>query len=606
MITTRFPLCSALFLALLAGSCATRPAAESADASSGASAAAMGDASSPQREASAGWVAIIDGKEVPAPPIPMGDDEVVRRILHEGKTNNRVMEHLSHLSLNIGARLTGSSAALEANNWCLKKYQEWGLDNPHLEQWGTIGVGFDRGPSKGKLYVQRAQRLPRQRAGSSPDAAQAEPPKVEYIELREFEFTTLAWTPGTNGPVRAPVVKMPKTEAEFEAVKDKLKGAWVLLEAPPASGQRGIRDRVGGAYRMRETAREKAAKGEVEKLTIPERVALVDVAGYISTSRDERVWTGAVPGWRDKTIDTLPKDVHVVIRGSDYDALNSRLADGEPVEVEFDLQHRFIPGPVPVYNTIAEIRGSLWPDEVVIVSAHLDSWNGPGSQGTTDNGTGTAVTLEAARLLMAAGAKPYRTIRFIHWTGEEQGLLGSKAYVKEHASELEKTSCVFVDDGGTNYQGGLSVAENQVEILAAATAPTNNQFFCPVDNRYLNVDIKNSGPRIASHGSSDHASFNAVGVPGFYWAEVGRADYPYGWHTQHDKLDLAIPVYLQQSATNSAIVAYRLACAPTLVPRAEASNGDPQRFLGGNQPQAEATPAPQPAGARPVEEVTTR
>jgi carboxypeptidase Q len=611
-----FALSSALLLTLLAGACASK-----SGPAPGASAAAIGTASTaPAANTAApstGWVAIVDGKEVPAPNIPMGDDEVVRRILREGKTNNQVMAHLTYLSHHIGPRLTGSSAVFEANNWCVKQYEAWGLDNPRLEQWGTVGVGFDRGPSTGKLFVQRAPRqAPRRpaRAGESPDApaaeaASAEPPKIEYIPLRDFEFTTLSWTPGTDGPLRAPVVKMPKTQEQFEAVKDKMKGAWVLIEAPPASGQRGIRDRVGGAYGMRAKAREKAAAGEdTSAFTIPEQVALIDVAGYISTSRDERVWTGAVPGWRDLSMDTLPKDIQVVMRGSDYDALNSRVADGEPVEAEFDLQHSFIPGPVPVYNTIAEIKGSTWPDEVVIVSAHLDSWNGPGSQGTTDNGTGTAVTLEAARLLMAAKAKPLRTIRFVHWTGEEQGLLGSKVYVKERSSELEKHSCTFVDDGGTNYQGGLGVAETQVDYLAAATAPINNQFFCPVDNKYLNVDIKNSGKRIASHGSSDHASFNAVGVPGFYWAEVGRADYQYGWHTQHDKLELAIPIYLEQSATNSAITAYRLACAPGLVPRAEATTGDPQRFQSRPQPQsANDGEAPQPsAPARVQESSTTR
>jgi len=231
-----------------------------------------------------------------------------------------------------------------------------------------------------------------------------------------------------------------------------------------------------------------------------------------------------------------------------------------------------------VYNTVAEIRGSTYPDEVVIVSAHMDSWDGPGSQGTTDNGTGTAVTLEAARLLMKAKAKPLRTIRFVLWTGEEQGLLGSKGYVKDHAGELPKVSAVFVDDGGTNYQGGVNVAENQVDFMAAATAPTNNQFYDEVDKKFLNVDVKNTGKKIASHGSSDQASFNAVGVPGYYWTEVGRADYQYGWHTQHDKIDLAIPVYLEQSSTNAAIVAYRLACAPTLMPRAEASVGSSEDF----------------------------
>src|SRR5690606_17780882 len=178
-------------------------------------------------------------------------------------------------------------------------------------------------------------------------------------------------------------------------------------------------------------------------------------------------------GWRNLNFDRLPKDVEIQVRQSDYDYMNSRLADGMKIEVEVDLQHTFTNGPIPVYNTIAEIPGTVWPDEVVIVSAHLDSWDGPGSQGTTDNGTGSAVTLEAARLLMSAKARPKRTIRFILWTGEEQGLLGSRAYVNalRETGELDKVSAVFVDDGGTNYEGGLQCIESQVPYLAAATAP---------------------------------------------------------------------------------------------------------------------------------------
>jgi carboxypeptidase Q len=207
------------------------------------------------------------------------------------------------------------------------------------------------------------------------------------------------------------------------------------------------------------------------------------------------------------------------------------------------------------------------------VSAHLDSWNGPGSQGTTDNGTGSSVTLEAARILATVGAKPKRTIRFILWTGEEQGLLGSRAYVEQlkEKDQLKNVSACFVDDGGTNFEGGLNCFNSQVELLGAATAPINGVFWSSTDNRYLDVNIKpvDGGRlgRVAGGGGSDHQSFIAAGVPGFFWDEIGRADYPYGWHTQHDKLDLAIPEYLMQSSTCAAVTAYNLACAPTLLPR---------------------------------------
>ncbi|VAX39154.1 hypothetical protein MNBD_PLANCTO03-2411, partial [hydrothermal vent metagenome] len=223
--------------------------------------------------------------------------------------------------------------------------------------------------------------------------------------------------------------------------------------------------------------------------------------------------------------------------------------------------------PIPVYNTIAEIPGTEWPDEVVIVSAHLDSWDGPGSQGVTDNGTGSAVTMEAARILMAAGAQPKRTIRFILWTGEEQGLLGSKAYVEGLSEEEQaKIVCCLVDDGGTNTQGGIVGIESMTDYLAAATAPINGRIWDEEDGKYLNCNVRTT-ESMPKGGGSDHASFNALGIPGFFWDEVGRSVYGYGWHTQNDRLDIAIPNYLRQSATNTAITAYNLACAPEMLAR---------------------------------------
>lgn len=298
------------------------------------------------------------------------------------------------------------------------------------------------------------------------------------------------------------------------------------------------------------------------------RVLEADPAGFLSPSRDDRVWTTRPNGWRETDPDDLPRDIEISIRRSDYDYINSRLADGQEIHARFDLQHSVDPGPVPVFNTIAEIRGSTRPEEVVIVSAHLDSWDGPGSQGVVDNGTGSSVVLEAARLLSEANARPDRTIRFILWTGEEQGLLGSRAYV-DSLSEEERAriSAVFVDDGGTNYQGGLPAADHMVEYLAAATAPLNNEFYSPTDDAYLNVNVRPTGETLKTHGGSDHAPFNRVGVPGFFWDEVGRANYRYAWHTQNDRIDQAIEEYLVQSSACMAITAYNLACAPALLPR---------------------------------------
>ena len=280
---------------------------------------------------------------------------------------------------------------------------------------------------------------------------------------------------------------------------------------------------------------------------IGEQLIEAGIAGVIVPSNSELVITRSQRGWREMTMEDIPDGITVQVRRSDYDSMNSRLADGEDVTVEIDLQNHFSEGPFPMFNTVAEIPGTEFPDEVVIVSGHLDSWDGPGSLGSQDNGTGTCVTLEAARLLMAAGAKPKRTIRFILWTGEEQGLLGSRGYL-ESLSEAEraKISAVLVDDGGTNYEGGLKCIESQADMLREATALVNEVF----PDMPVELSVHESMPQ---GGGSDHATFNRVGIPGYFWDESGSGgregkNYRFIHHTQHDTPRYAVPEYLVQSS----------------------------------------------------------
>ncbi|MCK6478419.1 MAG: M20/M25/M40 family metallo-hydrolase [Phycisphaerales bacterium] len=532
--------------------------------------------------------AVIDGNRAEVPAIKMGNARTIDRILDEGKYDNQVMDHLTHLTTKIGPRLTGSTNNYNASVWAVEQLKSWGLTNARLEKWGTVPARFDRGAGTAKIFLKTERR--NEDGSSSP---------TEDIMLREMQFTTLSWSAGTSGPVRGAVYKMPKDDAEYAAIKDKLKGAWILMDRPSREGMRGLRWQLGDDYRRRADARKRVAEGskKVEELPILERMIYDGVAGYITASRDERVWTGAVPGWRELDPANIPPDVHVQVRMSDYDCINSRLADGETVEVEINAENRFTPGPIDCHNVVAEIPGTTRPDEVVIISAHMDSWDGPGSQGCTDNGTGTAVMLEAMRLLVASGAKPDRTIRICLWDGEEQGLLGSAEYVKQlkESGQLEKVSACFVDDGGTNYQGGVPAQTQMIEFLAAATAPVNGHFFdtATPEKKPLDCNVKKV-ERLPS-GGSDHGSFIRAGVPGFYWEEVGRAEYGYGWHTQNDKLDLAIPEYLMQSATCTAITAYNLACAPSLMPREIIPEGQPANEERPRRNRQNRSPSEEPA-----------
>ena len=556
--------------------------------------------------------AIINGERAAVPAIRMGDDATIARIIDEGVNRNHVMDHLTYLTQQIGPRLTGSTNAEEANRWTAAQFRAWGLSNVQLDQWGEIATRFDRGPSTGVVMLARPKPRERGEGSEAPAAdAPAAEPEIEYRKVRDLAFTTLAWVHGTEGTVRGHVVRMPETPEEFESVKDKLKGAWVLRKAVVTPGRTDMRG-VGSSMSDRVLALHGERKGlSTEDLGVRERdVERFDslreelkpyldagIMGFVSSSRDERVWTTSVRRWRETAAADAPREVEVSISLPDYDYVNSRIADGDDVFMEFDLKHTLKAGPIPVYNTIAEIPGTDKADEVVIVSGHMDSWNGPGSQGATDNGTGTSVTLEAARILMAAGAKPRRTIRFVLWTGEEQGLLGSGSYVDRNADALPKISAVFVDDGGTNYEGGLGCTDAMAPMLAAATAPVNGLFFDSVDGKPLNVNIRPGGEDFKQSGGSDHASFVRKGVPGFFWDEIGRAEYGHGWHTQFDKLDLAIPEYLRQSATCAAITAYNLACADEMLPRWEmkepAEGERRERGAGGAGGREDTRPATQ-------------
>lgn len=441
--------------------------------------------------------------------------ETMLRIIDEGQNRNQIMEHLTYLCEEIGPRLTGSTNVERANHWVADQFRAFGLENVEVRQWGTIPVRFDRGPSTGKMV--------------SP-------------QQREFEFTARAWSAGTDGAVQGPVFREPTNDEEMEALREQADGAWILRSAA-AGTRRGV---VRGVDAPTEYLVELRDLG---------------IAGLITASGDDRVRTSSIRGWRDLSFDDLPTEVTVTVRRSDYDAINSRLADGEEVIVEFDLDHTFVEGPIPVYNTIGEIRGSELPEEVVIVSGHVDSWDGPGSQGTVDNGTGTSVTMEAARILSAVSAQPKRTVRFILWTGEEQGLLGSRAYVEELSEEERaRISAVFVDDSGTNHESSLTSNEAMAPILEWAVDPINYAF----PDKQIEIQPRRRMPR---RGASDHAAFNRVGVPGFFWGKSGRADYRYAWHTQNDRLDQAIPEYLIHNSTASAIVAYMVAHHETILPR---------------------------------------
>src|SRR6266852_1480825 len=238
-----------------------------------------------------------------------------------------------------------------------------------------------------------------------------------------------------------------------------------------------------------------------------------------------------------------------------------RLLDGGPVQAEVEISNSASKKPVEVYNTVAEIPGSEKRDEVVIIGGHLDSWDL--GTGATDNGTGAMAVLEAARALQQLGVKPKRTIRFVLFTGEEQGLVGSRAYVKAHEKELEKISGVLVHDSGTGRVLTIGLMGNY------AVRETIDRALNPLARM---KEIGLAEPTLRSEGGSDHIPFDQAGVPGFWCVQDG-VDYDKTHHSQADTLDRVRWEDLAEGAQVLAVFAYNVAQLPEMLPRKPAKQG---------------------------------
>ena len=493
--------------------------------------------------------------------LAQGDADTLAKIIDEGKVRNQARLHLETFCGQFGARLTSSMALEKAQAWAIDQFKSYGCVNVHTEKWGEFPVGFDR-------------------------AMAGHVGHMIAPFTREFQFTTPSWTPGTKGLKKGGVIMEPATGEEVTQHARDYRGKWMIMQplAAPAGGprQRGtLAAGAGGAAAGGGAGGGAAAGGAAAggqrggagsvapapgggmqlppdiHAQIREAAQKAGALGFITGSRNELVQTG---GQYKIDFNKLPDQTRITIRKSDYDAVIAAMKDSKPVVLEFNLIQSFRKGPIAINNIVAEIRGTEKPDEVVIVSGHFDSWDGPGSQGALDNGNGSAVTLEAARILTTCGVKPKRTIRFILWSGEEQGLFGSVGYVKEHAAEMDKISAVLVDDGGTNYWGGFVGLETQRSMFQ----PSMDLLMKEFTDLPMVFTARDAMPR---GGGSDHASFNAVGVPGFFTIETGVSDYNYVHHTQHDRIEAAINKYMIQSSTAAAVTSYTLACADGMMPR---------------------------------------
>jgi carboxypeptidase Q len=483
---------------------------------------------------------------LPAAPQSGAEDiqSVFGRIITEERDRSEVMTNLEYLSDSIGPRLTGSDRLKRANDWTAEKMKQYGLENVHLESY-TIPRGWERGAISARLVE----------------------PNGLPVALAQA-----AWTPGTDGPLAGPVVVMAAdSEEDLAAYKGKLHGAFVLTVSKTANnngeGALPLPDQKEPKPIPAISAVTPKPKAKPTGFGMPRNfdykkymafrtklTELMDSEVVLGTLRDAGKpydllnMTGSWEGNATKPTFFIAHE-HVAM-------IQRLLLRNQPVKLEVTSTAHFVEGPLTVYNTVGEIRGAEKPNEVVLLGAHLDSWDlGTGS---TDNGTGAMAVLEAAHLLKTVGAQPKRTMRFVLFSGEEEGLHGSQAYVEAHKSEMPQYDVVYVHDTGTGRVKGAWLQERP------ECKPMLQGQFDLLGRLGLLTDKPNLMP--GKMNGTDHASFDDAGVPAFAYNQED-ANYGLNHHSQADTYDKARPDDLKQGAVVLAVMGYDAAQKAERFPR---------------------------------------
>jgi hypothetical protein len=486
------------------------------------------------------------------------DLDVVYRIKEEGLQRSKVMEIASYLSDVYGPRLTGSPETAEAAEWTQTTMKSWGLSNVHTEKW-PFGRGW-----RNERFVAMAL---------TPRAY----PLIAYPK---------AWTPGTNGPVTGDaVVALINADKDFDTFRGQLRGKFVLsvpMREVPAhfepAGRRFTETELADLSKQPPAAgRGRGNDAAAEAFTRKKTQFWIDegVAAVLDFSRgDDGTVFVQSGGSRDPKEPPAPPQVTLTIEH--YGRIIRTLEKKTPVTLQMDISSRFYDADATSFNIVGEIPGTDKADELVMLGAHFDSWHT--GTGATDNAAGCAVMLEAMRILKATGVKLRRTVRIGLWTGEEQGLLGSKAYVNAHFGdpatmrllpEHAKLSGYFNVDNGTGIIRGVYLQGNE------AMAPIFQAWMEPFRNMGMTtLAIRNTN-------GTDHLSFDAVGLPGFQFIQD---EVEYNARTHHSNMDTYERLQPNDMMRNAVIVA-------SLV--ADAANRDeklPRKPL--------PKPAPPPAAGR--------
>jgi hypothetical protein len=507
------------------------------------------------------------------------------KIRKEARERSQLMRTLHFLTDVHGPRLTGSPNYKAAAEWAAKQLTDWGLENARLEPWdfGRSGwsnerfAGFIISPVKDSLVGEVLAWTPGTKGTVTGPAVRIEPPQCAPVP--GVGGNPFAAPPAQPAPTREPA-KCPTQEevtAYLEKVKGRITGRMVLVGAPAKVNvsltysearmdEATLRRRFDldnpSPFTPPETPR--PAAGQLSNNQINEQVDQFLVAnGALVRLNDAGREHGQIRAFQNRTYDTSKAVPTVVLRNEDYGRISRILDNGTPVELEFAIVNHEHPEGRTSYNVIAEIPGTDKKDEIVMLGGHLDSWHA--ATGATDNAIGAATMMEVARILKAVGVKPRRTIRIALWGGEEQGLLGSKAYVEQHFGTAEnpkpeyaKFNGYFNVDSGTGRVRGGSVfgPREAAQILRDAFAPFEDIGFFGV-----------AASKSRRTGGTDSTSFNAAGLPGI---GLGQDPIQYGshtWHTNLDTYERIIPDEAIRSAMAIAGAIYHVAAREEMLPR---------------------------------------
>jgi carboxypeptidase Q len=459
------------------------------------------------------------------------DLDAIYRLKEEGLQRSKVMEIESYLTDVYGPRLTGSPNIKEAADWAQKTMKEWGLANVHVETW-PFGRGWQNQRFTANAVTPRAY------------------PLVAYPK---------AWTPGTNGPVTGDaVIAVVNSEKDFDTFRGKLRGKFVLAvpmrEVPAhfeAPGHRYTEAELAELSKQPEASGGRGGRGQADAELARKRTQFwIDegVAAVLDISRGDggTVFVQAPPGVsRDPKGPAQPAQVTLAVEH--YGRIWRTLEKNVPVTLQMDIDNKFFDADLNGFNVVAELPGGDKADEIVMLGAHFDSWHT--GTGATDNAAGSAIMMEAMRLLKVSGVKLRRTVRIGLWGGEEEGLLGSKAYVKEHFGdpatmqlkpEQAKLAGYFNVDNGTGLIRGVYLQGNE------AVAPIFQQWMEPFKNLGMTtLSIRNTG-------GTDHLSYDAVGLPGFQFIQD---EVEYNARTHHSNMDMYERVQANDMMRNAVIVA---------------------------------------------------